>query len=54
MWTIINLKQGYYQIPLRAPHRDITAFRALGIRYRWRVMPNGAEPPDSVFRPLVV
>ena len=53
MWTIMNPKQRYYQIPLRARNRDITGFRALGIRYRWRVMPMGVRNAPATCQRLM-
>ena len=52
-FTVIDLKDGYYQIPLRKQDREKTAFKFNNRLYQWTRMPQGFKNSPAIFQTIM-
>lgn len=53
VWSKLDLKWGYWQVPVAEEDRDKTAFNTRYGQFRWRVMPFGLRSAPSTFMTLM-
>ena len=53
IFTIIDLKQGFHQMPLAPESRPCTAFWVGRKRYQWKVMPMGIKNAGAFFQRMM-
>ncbi|MGL5708984.1 MAG: reverse transcriptase domain-containing protein, partial [Aeromonas sp.] len=54
IFTVLDLRSGYWQVPIREEDRDKTAFTVANKQYRFRRMPFGLSGAPFTFRKLMV
>ena len=52
-FTVLDLKDGYYQIPLKPEHRFKTAFYFENKLYQWTRMPQGFKNSPAIFQRIM-
>jgi len=52
-FSVIDLKDGYYQIPLRKQDREKTAFKFNNRLYQWTRMPQGFKNSPAIFQTIM-
>ena len=50
IFTIVDLSEGFHQIPLHTESRAKNAMNLAGKRYQWRVMPMGSKNGLAIFQ----
>ena len=50
IWTVLDMKHGFHQIPVREGHREYTAFHSPQGLMQWKVMPMGITNGNSIFQ----
>ena len=53
IFTIIDLRQGFHQMPLAPEYRPYTAFWVGRKRYQWKVMPMGIKNAGAFFQRMM-
>lgn len=53
IFTTLDLKSGFFQVPLAPESRDKTAFSTQSSHYSWNVMPNGLRNAPATFQSLM-
>ena len=53
MFTVLDMKKGYHQMPLAAESRDVTAMTTPFGLWQWRVMPMGAKNGNAAFQRMM-
>ena len=50
MWSVVDMKDGYHQVPLKPEHRDLTCMSTPRGTYRWKVLVMGLKNGNAIFQ----
>ena len=50
MWSVLDMKDGYHQVPLRREHRDLTCMSTPRGTMRWKVLVMGLKNGNAIFQ----
>ena len=50
MWSVLDMKDGYHQVPLKAEHRDYTCMSTPLGNFRWKVLVMGLRNGNAIFQ----
>ena len=50
MWSVLDMKDGYHQVPLKEEHRDYTCMSTPLGNFRWKVLVMGLKNGNAIFQ----
>ena len=50
MWSVLDMKDGYHQVPLKEEHRDLTCMSTPRGTMRWKVLVMGLKNGSAIFQ----
>jgi hypothetical protein len=50
IWSVLDMKDGYYQVPLKEEHRNLTCMATPRGTMRWRVLVMGLKNGNAIFQ----
>jgi len=53
MWSVLDMKDGYHQVPLKKEHRHLTCMSTPRGVMQWKVLVMGLKNGNAIFQPVM-